>query len=581
MKFQSVKFVNYKAFKNFDLRLSDFNVLVGQNNAGKSTILSGFKILSEGIKKARHKKPEFLMIKNERTHGYTVDISDLPIAANNIFTDYDDSLPAEITFKFTGQSEIRLIFPGGSTCIMRATKNNLSAHNTAEFKRMFPLDIGFIPVLGPVENEEPVYSKETARRALLSYGAARNFRNIWYHYPEEFEEFKQMLSGSWAGMEITPPVVDADAGNVVLHMFCKENRIERELYWSGFGFQVWCQMLTAIVKNLKCNMLVVDEPDIYLHPDLQRRLVHILDEIPCDVILATHSTEIISEVSPESIVIVDKRKVKSVRIKSTNELPQIFFGLGSQLNPNLTQIAKTKKVLFVEGGDFKIISQIAKRVGEFGIATRRDITVVPLEGFRPQKVIDMKNGIEAVIGDEVSVGVILDRDYRSDEEIQQITNALNQKVKFAYILPVKEIENYVLNVDGIRRALEKKLQERHRRSETQMINIPNIESLLDACANEYSRAVSSQYAVKWPEFMRTHSGTDNSTIVEQVLQKFDIRWQTNKLDYCPGKDVLSDVNRNLGATVRSSLTAAEIIAGMDKNFLIQRFSTVFELIKSL
>lgn len=54
----SVKFSHYKAFKSFSLKLQDFNVLVGPNNAGKSTIVGAFRILSEGLRRARVKSPE-------------------------------------------------------------------------------------------------------------------------------------------------------------------------------------------------------------------------------------------------------------------------------------------------------------------------------------------------------------------------------------------------------------------------------------------------------------------------------------------------------------------------------------------
>lgn len=51
MKIKKIHFDNYKIFNKFSVNLSDFDVLVGPNNSGKSTILGVFKILSEGIKK--------------------------------------------------------------------------------------------------------------------------------------------------------------------------------------------------------------------------------------------------------------------------------------------------------------------------------------------------------------------------------------------------------------------------------------------------------------------------------------------------------------------------------------------------
>ena len=44
-QFVRVEFSHFKAFKSFTLTLRHFNILVGPNNAGKSTILAAFRIL--------------------------------------------------------------------------------------------------------------------------------------------------------------------------------------------------------------------------------------------------------------------------------------------------------------------------------------------------------------------------------------------------------------------------------------------------------------------------------------------------------------------------------------------------------
>jgi predicted ATP-dependent endonuclease of OLD family len=72
-------------------------------------------------------------------------------------------------------------------------------------------------------------------------------------------------------MDIEPPEVDATHEQARLHMFCLEERISREIFWAGFGLQVWCQMLTYILQSDNRSLLLIDEPDIYLHSDLQRQ----------------------------------------------------------------------------------------------------------------------------------------------------------------------------------------------------------------------------------------------------------------------------------------------------------------------
>ena len=93
-------------------------------------------------------------------------------------------------------------------------------------------------------------------------------------------------------------------------MFCPEERIPREIFWAGFGFQVWCQMLTHVIQSEGASLFLIDEPDIYLHADLQRQLLGLLQNLGPDILIATHSTEIITEAEPDDILL----SISAVRV---------------------------------------------------------------------------------------------------------------------------------------------------------------------------------------------------------------------------------------------------------------------------
>jgi predicted ATP-dependent endonuclease of OLD family len=50
----SIEFKNYKAFEHYSISLSEFNVLVGPDHAGKSTVLDAIRILAEGLRRHDH-----------------------------------------------------------------------------------------------------------------------------------------------------------------------------------------------------------------------------------------------------------------------------------------------------------------------------------------------------------------------------------------------------------------------------------------------------------------------------------------------------------------------------------------------
>ena len=187
-------------------------------------------------------------------------------------------------------------------------------------------------------------------------------------------------------MDVQPPelVMRGDGGKPHLAMFCPEERIPREIAWAGFGFQVWCQMLTHVIQSSNMALFLIDEPDIYLHSELQRQLLGLLRELGPDILVATHSTEFITEAEADDIVIVDKKRKSARRITSPAQLKEVFAILGSALNPVLTQLAKTRRALFVEGKDFQLLSLFARKLNFPKIANRSEFAVIPVGGFKPR-----------------------------------------------------------------------------------------------------------------------------------------------------------------------------------------------------
>lgn len=190
--FTSIHFRHYKAFDDFSVSLGEFNVSVGPNNAGKSTVLGALRILAEAIRKANSRNPEWVQAETGQTFGYNVDLMDLPVSTENVFHDYDNSEPAVVTFRVSNGNKLRLVFLQQGTCNLICDARK-AVRTVSAFRREYNLRMAFVPVLGPVEHKEELFQKETARRALLTSHASRNFRNIWYHFPDGFAEFRDLV----------------------------------------------------------------------------------------------------------------------------------------------------------------------------------------------------------------------------------------------------------------------------------------------------------------------------------------------------------------------------------------------------
>ena len=565
LQYQRVVFKRFKAFESFTLHLRHFNIMVGPNNAGKSTILAAFRILAAGLRRANKRNPQYINGPEGLTLGHSIDLTPLSIGEENIFFDYDDSEPANVTFTLTDGKSLSLYFPERETCLLIPNDPQRSISSASRFRSSFNCPIGFVPILGPVEHHERLYGKEAARLALFNYRAARNFRNIWYHYPEQFDSFRTLVRETWPGMDIEPPEIDTSHEKPVLHMFCPEGRIPREIFWAGFGFQVWCQMLTHIVQSSDTSIFLIDEPDIYLHSDLQRQLLSLLENLGPDILVATHSTEIVSEAEPNDIVLIDKRRPAARRIQNPTQVNQVFASLGSNLNPVLTQLAKTRRAIFVEGDDFQVFARFARKTGHHELGNRTTFAVVPIGGFSPERVQDLKGGIEMTLADTISAAVVLDRDFRSDAECNAARARCNAFCDLSVVHNCKEVESFMLVPDAIDRAARRRVDARVQRTGTPADYLGGVSDILDDFAQQQKSHVMSQYLASRRRFAKqTTPAQDETTTDRGALEDFEADWAkpARRLQLIPAKEALSAVNRHLQEKHKVSVTSAAIIDAM-------------------
>lgn len=565
-QFAKVDFTRFKAFRSFRLHLRPFNILVGPNNAGKSTVLTAFRILAAGLRRATSRKPELLRGPEGRNLGYPVDLSSISVGEENIFYNYDDSEPAIVRFTLSNRNTLTLYFPEHGACSLFAEDPRRLIRSPAAFRSYFNCPVGFVPILGPVEHNERVYQEEAARRALFNYRAARNFRNIWYHFPEKFAEFRALLQQTWPGMDVEPPTVDISYDKPVLHMFCPEVRIPREIFWSGFGFQVWCQMLTHLVQSRDASIFLIDEPDIYLHSDLQRQLLGLLRNLGPDILIATHSTEIITEAEADDIVIVDKSRRSARRVRDPGELAEVFSLLGSNLNPVLTQLAKTRRVLFVEGLDFQVLAKFARKTGMSSVGNRSSFAVVPIGGCDPERVRSLKRGMEATLGGVVAAAVMLDRDYRSDEECCSLRRECEEICDVVLIHDCKEVENYLLVPAAIDRAARRRLGDQERRTGKKRAYQGDAAGLLLSFAGEQKSYVTSQRLARRRHYWRQiDPGKAEASLNQEGIEEFEELWkdESKRWPLLPGKEALAFINRKLQEEYGVSITPTAVIEAME------------------
>src|ERR1022692_95971 len=507
------------------------SLLVGPNNCGKSTVIDAFKILSVAIRRARAKKPDLLIGPSGRSfHGYEVSPEVVAVSLENSHTDYSDA-ETTISFRLSNSNRLELYFPRDGGCRLMPISQGRTVTTVAAFKAEYPVTVAVVPVLGRLEHEERLLEKETVQRNIESHLASRHFRNYWYYYPDNFKEFAELVTTTWPGMQILPPEL-VNARPQRLSMFCLESRITREIFWAGSGFQIWCQLLTHVVNGRGSTMLVVDEPEIYLHPDVQRQLVGILRRSGSDIVMASHSPEIIGEADPSEIVLVDKKRRAGQRLRDVDAVQTVLDQIGSSQNITLTRLARNRRVLFVEDEyDFGIIRRFAQRLGYTELASGSEVTAVPSNGFSSwERVHALGWGIPRTLGQNLLIAVVYDRDYWSAEHIDDVRKKLEVSTAFVHFHSRKEIENYLLIPSVFARALIDAVVERKERGEFKDHTLPteqDVRTLLAEITDSERSAVQAQYIARRQDFLRfSHSKFALAPAPQDTLKVIDSKWQT-------------------------------------------------------
>lgn len=564
-RIRRIEFTNFKALARYSLSLGEVNILVGPNNSGKSTIIGALRTLDAAVRFARTRPPIRVYVGENVVIGYRIPNESVPISLENVQTDYNGA-ESQVTFHLSNGNVLVLVFPSDGGCVLVPHSESRLVTTTALFRREFPVNLVIVPVLGPVEHNEQRRERSTVVAGLSTHRASRHFRSYWHYNPDDFTAFADLVAQTWPGMNISAPEYDYHSGE--LSMFCLEGRMTREIYWVGFGFQIWCQLLTHLSRAGEDSLVIVDEPEVYLHPDVQRQLLGIIRETGADVLMGTHSSEIIAEADPSEIVMIDKRRRTGERLKNVAGIQRALDSVGSSQNITLTALAKSRRILFVEGlDDFRLLRRFARKLGMQELSSGSGITPLQSGGFSSwQKITVLASGIAEALGAPLMIGAVYDRDYFCDEQIADVLQSLDANLRVGFVLERKEIENYLLGPAALDRAIIRALGGRRERNAGSEVADIDCAALLDEITKSMKEDVLSQLMARRHDYL-AHTGQDKSRLYKDVLATFEHRWVAleTRMALVPGKEVLGILRDRVQKSCGVTLTEARIAEAMTQN----------------
>jgi AAA domain, putative AbiEii toxin, Type IV TA system len=553
---ERVSLHHFKAFERFTLDLHGDAYLAGPNNAGKSTLVAAVRVAAGLLRIATRRNPvDIFTDQGQQVLGYFLPERPMGLDEANVRHEFRD-VETRVSIRFRGGGTVVAVWPTARSRdpFFYLQQGHAPINNVRQARDAFP-NVGIVPVLSPIEDQEELLTPKYVRENLDGRLASRHFRNqllLLAGEPED-EDLEAFLAFATPWLpEIKIQSLDRHRGerNLILDLYYVEpgRRTVKELVWAGDGIQIWLQLLLHVFRLRDEDVVVLDEPDVFLHPDLQRRVVRLLDSLPAQTITATHSSEVLVEAPPESVVWIDKTRRRSVSGPRPSALEGISNALGSGFSIRLARALRAKCALFVEGDDLRILRHVASTTGAARVATETGIVVIPLRGFDNWGHVEPFSWIsDALLESSVVIFVLLDRDYRTDPQCREIQRRLRAANVKCHVWKRKELESYLLEGEPIARLSR--------------ADVDFVEEALADAADETEEYVFSQVMV---EALRRFPRDQQAQAAADAKLTFEALWRdrTTRKWVAPPAKVIHGLNRRLAASGYETVSFVAIASRM-------------------
>ncbi|MDT0532625.1 AAA family ATPase [Micromonospora sp. DSM 115977] len=570
---------NFRAFTAYRVQFRKENVLVGPNSAGKSTLLMALRFARTCVRQAYRVKPsEARQHRGSWIQSYPAPIRNFKVLRESVRHEFRDSEEASLTLRWKNGASITVVWPATSEedeapyFYLRNTIGN-NPRNIAQVRAEFH-DIASIPALSTLEHEEEVLDSEYVRQHLDSHRASRHFRNQLLQLANTglWGEFCEFAAPWMGGFELSEPTVAyAIGGEPGIDLFYREpgSSKEKEVVWAGDGFQIWLQLLLHLYRNRREQTVLLDEPEVFLHPDLQRRLMRVLTSLDQQFLFATHSAEVLAEVDRSSILWIDKTRKRAIRNPQSESLEAMSSHLGSSFNLALAKALRARGVLFVEGEDVRLLRSLSATAGMPSITAETRLAVVPIEGFSNWQRAEYFGWIaQEFLNNAVSGLLIVDRDYRTESQVQEIEDRVRQTGITVHTWSRKEVESYLLNAETISRLSKCPVDE--------------VTFLLEQATAAEEQQCFTQLTAHLLQ-SENKSKKSAATLMKESQDKFTKNWPDPeyRIRIAPPKSVLATVNQGLQARGHKAASFTAIAKHMRLSEIDREMLYVLERIEDL
>lgn len=471
---------NFKRIQQEEFSFNQFELLVGANNSGKSTVLQAMAIWQYCIEIFRQSKrtggrgiqvvlpnftalplPEFVLLWNNKTERTYSPKKNAPQQKEQKY------ISIEIIVHWMNADNIQMNFGvqlryQSPQAIYAIPIGGWAKFSEVEQDESFPY-IVYVPPFSGIEPHEQWLDDGNVRQHVGKSQPGSVIRNLLFRVIDREDDKGQPIPikenkdwaeirtkiKEWFGLEILPPQYEKRISTEIKVEY-KANNKTFDIISGGSGFHQILILLAFYYGYDKSTTILFDEPDAHLHTNLQRNLLsYFRNKSEKQFIMATHSPEFIGNVDMHDII-----SMLSGQPKRINSSEKIIRALSDVDNSDIVRTQDSPYILYLEGeDDNRILSSWASVLGVSKVYEKFYPYI--LNGTSKQ---DMKNRAEAHFSAMRQINPAIKRvqllDYDTEEGYHP--NEDNPCIKE---WKRKNIDNYLMVDSAWKRAVAKQLNE--------------------------------------------------------------------------------------------------------------------------
>ena len=535
---RSVQIQRFKAVTDASIDLGSLNVLVGANNAGKSSIIQG---LHFGIGLL-----QTIRLTGNWTGGENISTSLNPTQL--IYTPSEnvnslalggtllEKMESGISFAFTlasGERPSVTVRKGRNRNILVSVENALAAARLASLEKPFSV---FSPGLAGIAKTENQLSDGVLLRMIARGDANLVLRNILLRLwgTPEWTSFLNDLHYIFPGINFKVSFIKETDEFISVDVQIKREWIPLELVGTGV---LQATQILSYIHRFSPSIVVLDEPDSHLHPNNQRLLCSLLhkvaEERDTQILLTTHSRHIVDAIGGTTKFLWVRKG--AVDVVGPDDEVGVLLDIGAlDVKERVTQ-AGTRAIVLTEDENTRALCALLEASG----LTDSDVLVLPYHGVTTIK--QLRPLVRMILGSNQVAKLLLhrDRDYLTEAEANEWMASVRNLGVEPFMTEGVDIESHFLNA-------------RHLASLNPAVLETDFARLIDAAMFEVKDKSISHIVNGRIEIERrqgTHASINHGQLAVDAPKSYD----ENQMKMCHSKSVLKCLRRTFQTEFRTAL----------------------------